>query len=86
MDLHVMRSPESENHTFRVGSVWHVCVTVISITQKQITVETSNLIFYICITYRCYLRIFIKMGPKFCEQEHTKNSNTLRLTVKVSCY
>ena len=56
MDLHVLRSPEPENH---IGwSVWvYVCVcvcvcawvcvsmSVISITQKRITVGTSNLVF-----------------------------------------
>ena len=35
MDLHDMRSPESEKH---ILTVW----SVISITQKQITSETSN--------------------------------------------
>ena len=42
MDLHILRSPGSENHIFSVWSVcMHVCVcvTVISITQKQITAE-----------------------------------------------
>ena len=52
MDLHVLRFPESENHIF---SVWFVCmcvrvsvcvcVPVIRITQKQITAESSNLVF-----------------------------------------
>ena len=46
MDLHVMRSPESENHIFNVRSVcMYVCVSAISIAQKQITAETSNLVF-----------------------------------------
>ena len=60
MDLHVLRSPESENHTF---SVWCeclcVCVSDNSITQKQITAEISNLIFYIWIMYRCNSKHFI---------------------------
>ena len=38
MDLHIMRSPESENHIF---SVWSECVSVILTNQKQITAETS---------------------------------------------
>ena len=38
-----------------------VCVSVISITQKQITAETSNFVFYICIMYKCYLKLFIKI-------------------------
>ena len=52
MNLHVLWSPESENHIF---SIWFVClclcVSVISITQIQIKAETSNLVFYICIRY-----------------------------------
>ena len=47
----IVQPPESKNHIF---SVWSVCVCVISITQKQITAETSNFVFYICIAYRCY--------------------------------
>ena len=65
----VLRSYESENHIF---SKWSVCVCLISITLKQITAETSNLVFNICITYRCYLKRFIKIGQKFCLQGHTK--------------
>ena len=40
MDLHVMRAPESENHILSIWSVCMcICVSVISITQKQITAE-----------------------------------------------
>ena len=49
-----------------------LCVSVINITQKQITVESSNLAFYIFIIGRCYLKRFIKIGQKPCVQEHTK--------------
>ena len=62
MDSHVLRFPELENHIFIVWSeCMCVCVcvsvcmcvcereSVISITQKQITAESSNLVFYICI-------------------------------------
>ena len=71
MDLHVLRAPESENHVF---SVWSVCmgVCIINITQKQITAEVSNLVFYICIMYRRYLKLFTKIRQKLCVQEHTK--------------
>ena len=77
MDLHVLRSPESENHIF---SKWSDCmcvclcvrVSVISITQKQITAETSNLVFNIIIKYRCNLKLFMKIGQKLCVQGHTK--------------
>ena len=74
MDLHVLRSPESENYTF---SVWSVCVSVISIIKKQITAESSSWAFYICIIGRCYDH-FIKIGQKLCVQGHPKDSNTLR--------
>ena len=63
MDLRVLRSVESENHIF---SVWSVRVFVISITQKQITVDSSNLAIYICIIGRCYLKLFIKIGQNIC--------------------
>ena len=69
MDLHVLKPSESENNIF---SVWSVCVSVISITQKQITAETSNLVFYICIMRRCYLKLFMKIAQKLCVQGHTK--------------
>ena len=73
MDLHVMRSPESENHIFSACSeCLCICVSVIGITQKQITAESSNLAFYICVIGRCYLKLFIKTGKKLCVQEHTK--------------
>ena len=69
MDLYALRISEFENHISRASSLSLslcvyvcvcVCVSVISITQKQITAETSNLIFYIC-TDRCYLKLFIKI-------------------------
>ena len=97
MDLHVLRSPESENHIFSKWSVcmfvyvcvcicvW-VCVTFISITQKQNIAETSKLVFYICIMYRCYLKLFIKIGQIPCVQGHTKKSNTLTLMEEFFCY
>ena len=71
MDLHVLRFSEFENHIF---SSWPVCVisSVISITQKEITAETSNLVFNICITYRCNLKLFIKIGQELCVQGDTK--------------
>ena len=49
-----------------------VCLSVISITQKQITAESSNLTFYVSIICRCYLKLFIKIGQKLCEEGHTK--------------
>ena len=45
MDLDILRSPESENNFFSDASV-------ISLTVKKITAETSNLILYICIICR----------------------------------
>ena len=73
MDLHVLRASESENHIFSGSSVCMcVCVSTNSINQKQITTESSNLEFYICIISRCYLKHFMKIGQKFCVQGHTK--------------
>ena len=73
MDLHVLRYLESENHIFSVCSVCMcVRVSLISITQKQIAAETSNLVFYICIRHKCDLKLFIKIGQKLCVQGHTK--------------
>ena len=69
MDFLVLRFHKSENHIF---SSWSVCmyvyvsVSVISLTQKQITAETSNLIFYIFVIYRCCLKLFMKIGQKHC--------------------
>ena len=60
---------ESENHIF---SGWSLFVCVISISQKLITVETSNWIFYIYIIRRCYLKLFMKLWQKLCVQGHTK--------------
>ena len=66
MDLHVLKNPESENYIF-IG--WFLCVcvcvctclyVVISKTQKEITVETSSLVFYICIICKCYQKNFNK--------------------------
>ena len=42
-DLHVLKSRECENPFLAVGQC--VCVSVISITQKQIDSETPNLAF-----------------------------------------
>ena len=79
MDLHVLRPPEYENHIFSEWSVCvcvcvclYACVSVISITQKVITAETSNWVFNISIIYRCYLNLFIKIGQKLCVQRQTK--------------
>ena len=45
INLHVLRSPESENHIFSGQSLsLSLCVCAISITQKQITAECSNLV------------------------------------------
>ena len=80
MDLHVLRPPESENHIF---SVWSyvcvsVCVSVISISQKQMTADSSNLAFYICIIGRYCLKLFIKIGQKSVYSGAQKKSNTLQ--------
>ena len=51
MDLHVLRSSESENDTFGLSP--SVCVrereNIFRVIQKQIAAKTPNLIFYSCI-------------------------------------
>ena len=51
-----------------------VCLSVINITQKQIIIETPNLVLYMCIISRCYLKLFMKIRPIVCFQGHTKES------------
>ena len=85
MDLHVLRSPDSENHIFSVWSLClyvsvslsesvsvSMCVTVINMAQKQIATETTNSIFSICIMCRWYLKFFMKIGQKLCVHGITK--------------
>ena len=45
MDLHVLRFPESETTFLEFGLCVCVCVSVISIIQKQIVAENPNLVF-----------------------------------------
>ena len=76
-DLQVLMSSESENHIFSVWSVrvsLSVCIylSVISITQKQITAESSNLAIYIYMIGGCSFKLFIKIGRKLCAQGHAK--------------
>ena len=77
MDLHVLRSSECENHLFSSRSVGvnvcvrlYVCVSVISIVQKQSAgeLETLNLVFFIYTICRCYLKLFKKIGQKLFVQ------------------
>ena len=50
-----------------------LCVSVcICITQKLITAYASNLVFYICIIHRCYLKLFMKIG---------QNTGTIRILI-----
>ena len=71
IDLPILRSPESENHIYSDLCVC-MCLTVINITQKQITAETLNSVFNICIIFRCYLKVFMKIGQIVCVQDHEK--------------
>ena len=75
MDFHVLRFSEFENQTLGVGSV-----SVSSISPKQIILEISNLVFYICIIYRCYLKLFIKIGQRLWVLRHKKGFYALRPT------
>ena len=79
-DLQVLRSLESKNHILAYGlficaalslcecacACVSVSVSVISITQKEITAQTSNLLFYIFIMHRCYFKLFQEIGQKLC--------------------
>ena len=67
MDLRVMRTPESKSHIFSVWSVCMyvcVCVSVISIAQRQITAETFK--FGILHLYH------IQMPIEFFYEDRTK--------------
>ena len=87
MNLYVMRFPEFENHIFNLFACVYVRLCIyISITRKQITEETSNLIFYTCIICRYYLKLFIKIEQKLFVQGHSKNPNTLRPVEGISYY
>ena len=65
MHLHILRSFEFENHIFSGWTVFmSMRVCAISITEKQITAESSNLAFYIYIICRYYLKLFSKDRTK----------------------
>ena len=77
---------ESKKSPFQWFVCVHVCVPFISITQKQVTAKTQNLVFYICIICMCYLKIFIKIGQTVCVQGYAQNkSKTLRTIYGISC-
>ena len=69
MDFNILGSPESENHIF---SSWCVCVSIISITQKQVVAGTQNLIFYIFNMRRGYLKHSMKIRQTVCVQVYSK--------------
>ena len=83
IDLPVLMSPQSENHIF---IYWYVCVSY-RITRKQITVKTSNSVFYISVTRRCNLIFFMKIGKKIFLYRGTQtNFNPLLPAGGISCY
>ena len=69
VDLHILVFLESENHIFSGCSA---CVYVTNIAQNRRTEITLNVLFYICIICRCYLKSFRKIDQKLIVQEHTK--------------
>ena len=89
MNLHILRHPESKYHIFSDSLCVCACVrvlaSVISIPQKRIIAEVPNLIFYISIIYRYYLKNFMKIEQIVNKQTHKRNLNALRLTEKISC-
>ena len=54
-----------------------MCVSVISITQKQITEETTNLILYTCVILKCCLKLFMKIEKIICAQVFTKEFKSI---------
>ena len=56
-----------------------LCVTIISITRNQITEESSNLAFYICIIGRCYLKLYKDRTKTLRTRGTQKNSNNYSL-------
>ena len=61
-----------ENHNCSGWSAC-VCVSFINLTQKQITGETSNLVFHICIICRYYLKIFYEDRTNSVYSDTQKN-------------
>ena len=49
-----------------------VYVSVISIIQKQIAAEASNLVFHTRIMYIFYMKLCINIRQKLCVQGYTK--------------
>ena len=62
-----------------------MCVSVISLIQKQIAAESTNLAFYICITSRCYLKLLWRSDKNSVHRATQKNSNRLRSMDGCSC-
>ena len=71
MYFYMFKGPLNPKITFLTLGLC-ACVSVISITQKQIAAEPSNLAFYICVICRCDLKLFVKIEQKLCVQGHTK--------------
>ena len=72
-----LKSPKYINHILtglpvRICVCVWICVTFISITQKQIVAETLNSILFVCMICRWYLILFVKIGQKLCIQGHIK--------------
>ena len=75
IDLHVLRSPESENHIFSGLSVCMyacVCYQHNSKEKKIHITESPNLVFNIYIIFRCYLKLFMKIRQIVWIQGHNK--------------
>ena len=49
-----------------------VCVCSIRINQKRIVAESPKLLFYICIMFRCFLNLFMKIRSLICVQGQKK--------------
>ena len=73
MDLHVLKFNEYEKHIFSGQSVSvYVCVCCYQYNSKKNAAEILYSIFYVCIRYKCYLKLFMMIRQKACLQGHTK--------------
>ena len=67
--LSVFRSSESKFAILAVA----LCVCVITLTPKQITIVSPNVVLYILVTSRSYLKPFAKIGVIACTRLKNKD-------------
>ena len=82
MGLQVLRFLELKNYIFTVGQC--VCLCVCGLCDGILT-GTPNLVLYICITYRYYLKISMNIRQIVCVQVYAKYSNKLWSMMGICC-